>query len=118
MNKSLVGRVLVVWVLIAGLTALPAHAQLGKLRNKIKEQVSGKTKATSPASAPATSGSEDTSDPTRFYTPAYQIPITADVVERFIKGLRAELAERDRIAASSNTDRNVVSYFQLTTRRA
>lgn len=86
-----------------------AHAQLGGLKKKIKEQIAGKQAVTASPNG-ATAGS--TPLPTSYYTPANRIAITPAVVDQFITGLRAEVAERDRIAAAKATDANVVKFWR------
>jgi hypothetical protein len=46
------------------------------------------------------------------YVPANKVTVTPAVVTQFATGLRAELAERDRLAAAAQTDANVKAFWR------
>src|SRR4051812_4312900 len=52
------------------------------------------------------------SPPQSQYEKANKITITPATVGQFITGLKAELAERDRLAAAAQTDANVKTFWQ------
>jgi hypothetical protein len=113
-------RPVILGLLALAVTAAPGHAQLGGLKKKIKEQIDARSKPATGAAAPGTQGAaqgaaqngSEVPLTTSYYTPSNKIPITPAVVDQFLAGLRAEVAERDRIAAAKSTDANVVKFWR------
>lgn len=96
-------------------SAVPAAAQIGKLKQRVKDKV---TRHESPQPAAQNGGiparPEIMDDP---YQPKYMVPITAVSVDQIITGLRAERAERARLLTDPSTDPGVVALWKQQDRK-
>jgi len=106
MPLTLAWRVRLVFAvaMVAVLAPASAQAQIGGLLKKAKQKVIGSSDSSSSQAAATPASSASSGNACGLSCLEQHLAITPDLVDRFIKAMRAELAERDRLEREHAND--------------
>jgi hypothetical protein len=101
--KSFTTVAVLVAVLVALAAPITASAQFGSLKKKVKDKIAGDPQPASTGATPATGNAADADAKARQDAWQHPIAISSATLDAFVKGMKAENAERSKYLASASS---------------